>query len=113
MRIEDDANILANEALAALSLLQTIEGSAEPKYVGWYCAHCERGVDGSEVTYHEQHEVCGRVISNDRPPKRPSLSVDEVVRVVTQWDKDTMYEPDRITAATLLRERLTKAIKRS
>ena len=39
------------------------------EYVGWYCAHCERGVDASEVTYHEQHEVCGRVITDDRPPK--------------------------------------------
>lgn len=39
------------------------------EYVGWYCAHCQRGVDASEVTYHEQHEVCGRVITNDRPPK--------------------------------------------
>ena len=47
------------------------------------------------------------------PKRTPSLSVDEVARVVTQWDKDTMYEPDRITAATLLRERLTKAITRS
>lgn len=39
------------------------------EYVGWYCAHCERGVDASEVTYHEQHTVCGRVITDDRPPK--------------------------------------------
>ena len=41
----------------------------EPDFVGWYCAHCERGVDSSEVTFHEQHEVCGRVITNDVPPK--------------------------------------------
>lgn len=27
------------------------------EYVGWYCAHCQRGVAASEVTYHEQHEV--------------------------------------------------------
>lgn len=25
------------------------------EYIGWYCAHCERGVDASEVTYNEQH----------------------------------------------------------
>lgn len=46
------------------------------EYVGWYCAHCERGVDASEVTYHEQHQVCGRVITDDRPP-RASGSVPE------------------------------------
>ena len=46
------------------------------EYVGWYCAHCERGVDASEVTYHEQHQVCGRVITDDRPPK-PAPSVPE------------------------------------
>jgi len=35
---------------------------------GWYCAHCQRGVDAREVTYSEQHEVCGRYIANDDPP---------------------------------------------
>lgn len=35
---------------------------------GWYCAHCQRGVDAREVTYSEQHEVCGRYIANDEPP---------------------------------------------
>lgn len=41
----------------------------EPEYKGWYCAHCQRGVDGSDVTYHEQHTVCGRVITDDVSPK--------------------------------------------
>lgn len=46
---------------------------AEPErpvaeYRGWYCAHCECGVDSSDVTFHEQHTVCGRVITDDRPP---------------------------------------------
>ena len=45
------------------------QAEQEPEYKGWYCAHCERGVDGSEVTFHEQHEVCGRVITDDVPPK--------------------------------------------
>jgi hypothetical protein len=44
-------------------------GFIDATYSGWYCSHCERGVDASEVTYHEQHTVCGRVISNDQPPK--------------------------------------------
>lgn len=37
-------------------------------YKGWYCAQCQRGVDPREVTYYEQHEVCGRVITDDKPP---------------------------------------------
>lgn len=40
--------------------------AAQPQ--GWYCAHCQRGVDGSEVTYNEQHQECGRVITDDEPP---------------------------------------------
>ena len=101
---------------SALSSLSTIEGSAEPEYVGWYCAHCERGVDGSEVTYHEQHEVCGRVVSNDRPPKRPSLSVDEAMEAMALHYFE--YHQQAIGHAgnplyDSLRERLTKAITRS
>lgn len=38
------------------------------EFTGWYCAHCQRGVDSSEVTFHEQHQACGRVITDDRPP---------------------------------------------
>ena len=43
-----------------------IEAEPQP---GWYCAHCQRGVDAREVTYSEQHEVCGRYIANDDPPR--------------------------------------------
>lgn len=47
----------------------TEAAKAEPaEFKGWYCAHCQRGVDASEVTYHEQHTVCGRLITDDRPP---------------------------------------------
>src|SRR5690606_34344450 len=42
---------------------------AAPAFNGWYCAHCQRGVDASEVTYNEQHTVCGRVITDDLPPQ--------------------------------------------
>lgn len=48
---------------------QPAQQEQEPEYKGWYCAHCQRGVDASEVTYHEQHTVCGRVITDDVPPK--------------------------------------------
>lgn len=37
-------------------------------YKGWYCAHCQTGVDSREVTFSEQHTVCGRVITDDEPP---------------------------------------------
>ena len=57
-------------------ILPDAQPAPSDEYVGWYCAHCERGVDASEVTYHEQHQVCGRVITDDRPPK-PAPSIPE------------------------------------
>jgi len=45
---------------------------------GWYCAHCQTGVDGSEVTFNEQHTVCGRVITNDEPPTKETLAAPEL-----------------------------------
>jgi len=42
---------------------------------GWYCAHCQRGVDPIEVTFHEQHEECGRVITDDKPPAERPLNI--------------------------------------
>ena len=53
----------------ALKAAADLLAQPEQEYRGWYCAHCERGVDSSEVTYHEQHTVCGRVITDDLPPK--------------------------------------------
>lgn len=38
---------------------------------GWYCAHCQTGVDPSEVTFNEAHTVCGRIITDDEPPAVP------------------------------------------
>lgn len=53
---------------------QASEPSAA-EYKGWYCAHCQRGVDAREVTFSEQHEVCGRYIADDRPPA-PARAVE-------------------------------------
>ena len=61
----------------------------EPEYKGWYCAHCERGVDGSEVTYHEQHAICGRVITDDVPPKARQK---ELQACSCRWDGDTQVQ---------------------
>lgn len=67
-------------SLASYTIPLYLAPGAQPapsdEYVGWYCAHCERGVDASEVTYHEQHQVCGRVITEDKPPK-PAPSIPE------------------------------------
>lgn len=46
----------------------TSNGSTKDESLGWYCAHCQRGVCSTEVTYRERHTECGRVITNDRPP---------------------------------------------
>jgi hypothetical protein len=51
-----------------------------PEFKGWYCAHCQRGVDASEVTFNEQHQVCGRVITDDVPPAQPAPDVRELER---------------------------------
>ena len=59
-----------------LYLAPSAQPAPDDGYVGWYCAHCQRGVDASEVTYHEQHEACGRVITDDRTPK-PAPSIPE------------------------------------
>jgi hypothetical protein len=65
-----------SEGLVALEAVRAALASAPaapaPEYAGWYCAHCQRGVDGSEVTFHEQHQACGRVITDDRPPAAPT-----------------------------------------
>jgi len=104
----------------ALSALSTIEGSGEP--VALSDEDFERMDDAFMRDGYPDHHTGTRIgrthymmwlRDKGHLKTSPSISVDEVVRVVTQWDKDTMYEPDRITAATLLRERLTKAIKRS
>ena len=104
----------------ALSALSTIEWSGEP--VALSDEDFERMDDAFMRDGYPDHHTGTRIgrthymmwlRDKGHLKTSPSISVDEVVRVVTQWDKDTMYEPDRITAATLLRERLTKAIKRS
>lgn len=66
----DECDLAAERAVfAALSPKAQDRGA---DFNGWYCAHCQRGVDGSEVTYREAHEVCGRIITNDVPPASPS-----------------------------------------
>jgi len=83
-----------NEPIQGQTALYALPGAqAQPapsdEYVGWYCAHCQRGVDASEVTYHEQHQVCGRVITEDKPPK-PAPSVPDWRPVP---DKHPTFDP--------------------
>ena len=64
---------------------------ADPLNGGWYCAHCQRGVDSSEVTYHEQHEACGRVITNDVLPQPADQWVRCSERLPTKEDADDCW----------------------
>lgn len=48
-----------------------------PEFKGWYCAQCGCGVDASDVTFHEQHVTCGRVITDDVPPTQ-AIAVEAV-----------------------------------
>lgn len=64
------------------ALLAQPAASAGPQFKGWYCAHCQRGVDASEVTYNEQHQACGRVITDDRPPA-PAAAQQDVAAATT------------------------------
>lgn len=66
-----------NEQLRAA--LELSQGGLEPTYKGWYCSHCQRGVDSSEVTFHEQHTACGRTITEDEPPLGWQEAVSGVV----------------------------------
>ena len=57
-----------NQNEKARALLAEMQAQPPAEAPGWYCAHCQRGVDSSEVTYSEQHQTCGRYIANDDPP---------------------------------------------
>lgn len=52
----------------------------------WYCAHCQRGVDASEVTFHEQHTVCGRTITDDTPPVDGPVAAPQRESVTVRYD---------------------------
>lgn len=85
------ATIGAKLYLAPGAQAQPAASVPSDEYVGWYCAHCERGVDASEVTYHEQHQACGRVITDDRPP-RHSPSVPNATWLPVP-DKHPTFDP--------------------
>lgn len=77
----------------------TQQRGAEP-FKGWYCSHCQRGVDASEVTYHEQHTECGRVITDDEPPATPQPGAEALRELVQRWreaekraDRDAQANP--------------------
>lgn len=63
-----NGDVFSADQMRAYALAALQSQPAAPEFNGWYCAHCQRGVDAIEVTYHEQHTVCGRVITNDAPP---------------------------------------------
>lgn len=71
--------------LGVLAMETAAPAPASPAALtGWYCAHCKRGVDASEVTYNEQHTICGRVITDDDPP--PAKQTAEAAELVRLWE---------------------------
>lgn len=81
---------------------------AEPErpvaeYRGWYCAHCECGVDSSDVTFHEQHTVCGRVITDDRPPppQEPAANM---------WESFAAYLIDKCEGEVISEESMQRSL---
>ena len=82
---DDDASFQQNARTVEQAILTKLAEKAQPvAFNGWYCAHCQRGVDAGEVTCNEQHEACGRVISDDVPPPTPSALL-EAAESVIDW----------------------------
>lgn len=84
------------ETSATASVMGLAKPAAPVPFKGWYCAHCQRGVDASEVSYHEQHTACGRVISDDVPPAThpapgvPDADFDLICNAIDKADTITM-----------------------
>ena len=76
----DDWTEYAKTKAQCSANIRAMKGTAnaeQPAAKGWYCAHCQCGVDGSGVTFNEQHTVCGRVITDDCPPAKTGTLIDE------------------------------------
>ena len=69
-------------------------------YVGWYCAHCQTGVDSRDVTFSEQHNACGRVITDDRPPAAQPAAPD-FIPALYSWLARAHFDrqQDEVTAS--------------
>jgi hypothetical protein len=78
-------------ACAAVAIKQHNEKSIT-KYNGWYCAHCQTGVDGSDVTFNEAHTVCGRIITDDEPPANIISLLDELTSL-RQYKAEAESQP--------------------
>lgn len=72
--------LFESQGTTARALARTPAPPPGPKPVrwGWYCPHCQRGVDGSEVTFHEQHLACGTYIGDAEPPPPEPAKVEVV-----------------------------------
>jgi hypothetical protein len=82
------------------------------EYKGWYCSHCQRGVDGREVTNCEQHEVCGRVITDDRPPVAQPLSgaaLEALQGIENCLDLEGVLSDENAKRIALLKQALAQA----
>lgn len=43
---------------------------------GWYCAHCQHGVDPVDVTFGETHVYCGYPVTDCPAPPAPAVPDD-------------------------------------
>lgn len=70
---------------------------------GWYCAHCQHGVDPVDVTFGETHVYCGYPVTDCPAPPAPAVpdgwlrAIDEamVVHHVGIADQADDYETAR------------------
>lgn len=60
---------LSEKARSNNDVIKAEPENPKPLFNGWYCPHCESGVDPTEVTFSEHHQVCGTYIGDTEPPK--------------------------------------------
>lgn len=63
----------------ALSRLTEKICKAVPEINDWYCHRCNRAVDGQQVTFNEEHDVCGSRVSAGRP-----TTLEDVLRALRE-----------------------------
>ena len=73
----------------------------QDKHTGWYCSHCQCRVDNLDVTFHEQHTVCGRVITDDKAPE--PLTDGEIYTAYIEATNQTLRAQDERLALAFAR----------
>lgn len=74
-KVEAIVKILAD---AHAPIAQPAPAVEQLERLGWYCPHCERGVENCEVSYTEHHTKCGYKVG-DWPVEQPAAQGYEPV----------------------------------